>query len=269
MSDQESFAEVVARYEHRNWIGREAIERLQAAHDREMRNPSLRYMADERTRELDKLSAMAEYHRGYEDGRRAAEVRPHANDALGNERHRAVCELRKLSLDTGSAVKKLATALGIKWNSDNATRSCALIRDRLIHLLGGDAKMDAGIIKSSGDEGGKFAKNAENHQIGQDNGTGDGTCPDNVPFASVADELRECVETATKHYDNVAWHEMDGDAEDEHTWCEVTVAELEGIADRIDARVSDMASDMERIERENDLLQRKLDEIRGIADGRD
>lgn len=59
-------------------------------------------------------------------------------DVLGNERHKAVCELRNTSLETGSAVKKLAHALGVKWNPDNVLKSMGLLRGRLIHLLGGD-----------------------------------------------------------------------------------------------------------------------------------
>ena len=59
-------------------------------------------------------------------------------DVLDNERHKAVCELRKVSLDTGSAIKKLSIALGMKWNASNAERSVALLQKRLIHLLGGD-----------------------------------------------------------------------------------------------------------------------------------
>lgn len=59
-------------------------------------------------------------------------------DVLGNERHKAVCELQNTSLETGSAIKKLAHALGVKWNPDNAPKSMASLQNRLIHLLGGD-----------------------------------------------------------------------------------------------------------------------------------
>ena len=55
---------------------------------------------------------------------------------------------------------------------------------------------------------------------------------------SIADELRQCVEMATKTYDDTAWYEFDGD-EDKHTWCSVTVAELLGIAERIDQMEQD------------------------------
>lgn len=63
-------------------------------------------------------------------------------DALGNERHKAVCELRKLpdSYPNYSAFpfakwyEDLSLALGI----DKSEVSCAKVRDTLIHLLGGD-----------------------------------------------------------------------------------------------------------------------------------
>ena len=61
-----------------------------------------------------------------------------AYDELGNERRKAVCELRNVQMNTGNAVKKLAIALGVKWNPDNAQKSIALLQSRLIHLLGGD-----------------------------------------------------------------------------------------------------------------------------------
>lgn len=78
-------------------------------------------------------------------------------DTLENERHKAVCELRKMKLDTGSAVKKLAIALGIEWNADNAPKSVALLQKRLIHLLGGDQQPVKladlfGILKGSDDD---------------------------------------------------------------------------------------------------------------------
>lgn len=85
-------------------------------------------------------------------------------DVLGNERHKVVCELRKMRLDTGTAIKKLAIALGIRWNAANAPKSCALIQSRLIHLLGGDDET------ASND---------------------DKTCPITVQSPSITDELRK------------------------------------------------------------------------------
>lgn len=70
-------------------------------------------------------------------------------DVLWNERHKAVCELRNMHLDTGSAVKKLTIALGVKWNSDNAVRSVTLLQKRLIHLLGGDQPSGIDVLRGA------------------------------------------------------------------------------------------------------------------------
>ena len=63
-------------------------------------------------------------------------------DVLGNERHKAVCELRKLpdgypsysAFPFAKWYEDLSTALGIR----KGEVSCAKVRDTLIHLLGGD-----------------------------------------------------------------------------------------------------------------------------------
>lgn len=63
-------------------------------------------------------------------------------DVLGNERHKAVCELRKLpdgypsysAFPFAKWYEDLSTALGIC----KGEVSCAKVRDTLIHLLGGD-----------------------------------------------------------------------------------------------------------------------------------
>lgn len=64
-------------------------------------------------------------------------------DVLGNERHKAVCKLREMpdgypsysAYPFAKWYEDLSTALGI----DKGERSCAKVRDTLIHLLGGDA----------------------------------------------------------------------------------------------------------------------------------
>jgi hypothetical protein len=58
-------------------------------------------------------------------------------DVLGNERSNAVENLEKMDLDTGGAIKKLAVALGVDWNAANADKSVTLLKERIIHLLGG------------------------------------------------------------------------------------------------------------------------------------
>lgn len=67
-------------------------------------------------------------------------------DELGNERHRAVCELRKMRTDSGGFVKALANAVGVEWQAPRVARSLADVRDRLIYLLGADT-----ILKEGGD----------------------------------------------------------------------------------------------------------------------
>jgi hypothetical protein len=59
-------------------------------------------------------------------------------DVLGNERHKAVCELREIQTDAGGFVKALANALGVEWQAPRVAQTIAEVRDRLIHLLGGD-----------------------------------------------------------------------------------------------------------------------------------
>ena len=57
---------------------------------------------------------------------------------------------------------------------------------------------------------------------------------ENHKSSHIADELRECVNTATKTYDDTLWYEMGDDSEADHTICHITEAELLGVADRID-----------------------------------
>jgi hypothetical protein len=100
-------------------------------------------------------------------------------DELGNERHKAVCRLRNMQMDTGNAIKKLAVALGLEWNPNNAPKSVALLQSRIIHLLGGDEPNFAEIAKTInlGDKSdGELMENSEYHKI-----------------ASITDELRRWV----------------------------------------------------------------------------
>ena len=59
-------------------------------------------------------------------------------DELGNERHKAVCRLREIQTDAGGFVKALAEAVGVEWQAPRVHQTIAEVRDRLIHLLGGD-----------------------------------------------------------------------------------------------------------------------------------
>lgn len=68
----------------------------------------------------------------------ANDFQPQVYDTLSNERHKAVCELRKIQADSGGFVKALASAIGIDWMAPRVNQTLAEVRDRLIHLLGGD-----------------------------------------------------------------------------------------------------------------------------------
>jgi hypothetical protein len=75
-------------------------------------------------------------------------------DTLGNERHKAVCELRNIHTDAGGFVKELAAAIGVEWKAPRVKQTISEIRDRLIHLLGGDAQVDLANLGKPYHEGG-------------------------------------------------------------------------------------------------------------------
>lgn len=79
-------------------------------------------------------------------------------DVLGNERHKAICELREMpdgypsysAFPFAKWYEDLSLALGI----DKGEVSCAKVRDRLIYLLGGDQPTFSelfGILREDGD----------------------------------------------------------------------------------------------------------------------
>ena len=124
-------------------------------------------------------------------------------DELDNERHKAIAELRKIDTDAGGFAKALANALGVKWQAPRVHRVLAEVRDRLIHLLGGNQPTLSdlyGILQDgeesesrSGESVSEMTKNAE---IGKLDGDGtspndDGTCPNDDPTSSITDELRK------------------------------------------------------------------------------
>jgi chromosome segregation ATPase len=89
------------------------------------------------------------------------------------------------------------------------------------------------------------------------------TCPksgdevsESAPSVSIVDELRDCVERATKTYDDAAWYEVDD--EDEHTWCSITVAEIDGIADRIEEQFARVCQQQEAV------LLKQMDQQRAM-----
>ena len=95
-------------------------------------------------------------------------------DVLDNERRKAVFELRKLPewyKDDGkrSPAGKFNEAIGDAIGVEGLL-SFAKIRDRLIHLLGGDQPSGIDVLRAM---------------------DADGTCPNDVPTSSITDELRE------------------------------------------------------------------------------
>lgn len=138
-------------------------------------------------------------------------------DVLGNERHKAVCELRKLDLHSNSVTNNqmaIANALGVDF--DGGELFSDAMRHRLIHLLGGDQPASSDLRGIQKDR------------------TDDGTCPNDVPTASVTSELREYVciyETTTTVYAT-----MPLQMEDEPTR---NGQRLLAIADRIDAQFAE------------------------------
>lgn len=80
-------------------------------------------------------------------------------DVLGNERHKAVCELKKIHADAGGFVKALANALGVEWQAPRVAQTIAEVRDRLIYLLGSDTEPNSQklpiLVTSVGEDGGE------------------------------------------------------------------------------------------------------------------
>lgn len=145
MSSRESFADVMhalrtkayeARESDRPWMPslptlelEGIIDRLQAAHDRETRNPSLAHMRESRERYAEEAELRAEFHRGYEAGKRAMDAD-----------HKAVA-LRLMGLDldgdSHTMLSRIAYAIypcATGWTKE----SCEGLAERIVHLLGGD-----------------------------------------------------------------------------------------------------------------------------------
>lgn len=159
-------------------------------------------------------------------------------DVLGNERHKAVCNLRKLNLGVGDLLVnnqiRISDAIGAEFNEgDNFSK---VMQDRLIYLL-------------SGDDG-----TCPND---------DGTCPNGVPNASITAELRGHIDEWCKAWQRQASSE-DG----------IDPATLYGIADRIDeqfdriceqqesvlqATIGQMCEERDRLQAAIDLKERALD----------
>lgn len=132
-----------------------AITRRECEHDRE----ALDYYADryaemdeqmvELAAERDEWKAKAEQAQatidrmqevidGYVESTTDLETEIDKLKAKSAKRAVAVERLRGMVLNTGSAIKKLAIALDVKWNPDNAPLSMAVLQNTLIDLLTDD-----------------------------------------------------------------------------------------------------------------------------------
>lgn len=132
---------------------------------------------------------------------------------IDNERHKAIVELRKINTDAGGFVKALANALGVEWHAPRVHQTIAEVRDRLIHLLGGDeptlSEVAAKLRQVSVDVMNKRADQShESSPMSLENETG------------ITDELRE------KIHEKV----------NQELYVVVEADDLYAIADRIDER---------------------------------
>lgn len=149
-------------------------------------------------------------------------------DVLGNERHKAVCRLRHirdcLKNDSTCNSLNIADAIGAKLDvGDHLHES---ICDRLIYLLGGDQPSGIDVLREM---------------------DADETSPSDVTTSSITNELRECVETASKSHDHC-----------------ISEAELLEIADRIDEQEHRLRKQRDGFKRAmcaaQDLLEKRTTE---------
>ena len=136
-------------------------------------------------------------------------------DELGNERQKAIAELRDIQTDAGGFVKALANALGVEWQAPRVHQIIAEVRDRLIHLIGGDQPTLSDLygIWQAGEEsesrGGesahKMTKSAEIGESGVD--STNGQSHESSPMRQenetrITDDLRNYLDTYGQEYEN-------------------------------------------------------------------
>ena len=221
-------------------------------------------------------------------------------DALDNERHKAICELRKMTIDSHyyGNYQRIALAIGVTYDGERFASEC--VRDRLIHLLGGDVC-----------EGGDHGDCAERRRAGAAGGDTDmdepseiraisneisdllsemdaesdtdGTCPNDVPTPSITDELREMdnghSRTCPKSDEEVSESAPSMSITDElrefkgHINAELTPemvlalrAEINCIADRIDEQLKTIRqNDYDECQLQTDKMRAMLTEQRDAA----
>ena len=164
-----------------------------------------------------------------------------AYDVLGNERHKAVCELRKVPDDIGKSEltyqeteHMIYAALGVEKELLGYYKGLDALRDRLIHLLGGDTEPNS----------------QESPILANSDGAGGGE-------VTITDELRKWA--SDRHCKGIS-----------HT----DVLNIGLIADRIDERFNHAMISrstelgcyklrINKLEQERDELKKKLDGARG------
>jgi hypothetical protein len=152
-------------------------------------------------------------------------------DVLGNERHKAICKLREMpklypNKDGGADLyawkSELADAIGAN------TELFSAIRDRLIHLLGGDQPTPSGILKEDDDgvdarpSDSASADSPVHGSAGCACGVACG-CDGEEPLAPITTELRDHMrryheynDLAMRHVQHVELHADEFDALCDH-----------------------------------------------------
>ena len=202
-------------------------------------------------------------------------------DVLDNERRKAVCELRKMpdayndKKPTRRWYIELCDAIGVGYATTFAN-----VRDRLIHLLGGDQPSGIDVLR---------AMDAESDT--------DATSPNDDPSVSITDELRKWA--SDRHCKGISHTDMlnigliadrideqfDRICQQQEAVLQETIAEvvkeyehdrlpdqlriekLEKQRDHWHQQATDMMNHADAMEHERDELQAKLDAIRDALDG--
>lgn len=190
-------------------------------------------------------------------------------DVLGNERHKAVCELRKMpdaykgKKPTRRWYMELCDAIGIGYATTFAN-----VRDRLIHLLGGDEpdSQKSPIFEDSGtDDAGEITITDELRKFATDPLLGYASQEQHVErITAIADRIDEkfghiyhqqgaVLQSAISH--------LIEECNKLHAECDQLRAKLEE-ADAAIANWREREGSFEESERERDELQKRLDEMR-------
>jgi len=209
-----------------------------------------------------------------------------AYDVLWNERHKAVCELRKLNSENfgcGQFMGDLLSAIDPNWINRASTFDEATLneymRDRLIHLLGGDQPSGIDVLR---------AMDAESDT--------DGTSPNDVRTSSITDELRKFTlsqamtqrvtpdeqRAARKELQTIAdridaqfnriCHQQEAvlqetiadvvkEYEHDRLPDQLRIEKLENQRDHWHQQATDMMNHADAMEHERDELRRKVDEL--------